>query len=364
MKIAVLGDTHFGMRSDNVYFHEHYKRFYDEVFFPYLKKHNIKILVQTGDLFDRRKFINFNTLYMVKEYFFDRLVSEGIHMYTYVGNHDIYYRNTVKVNGIELTLREYIDRHVITCFTEPETVDFDGVPIDFIPWICADNERECLAFIGSSKSQICFGHFEIQGFEMDRGHVSLEGMGRDDLAKYEMVISGHFHHRSTDGHIYYVGSPGEMTWADFDDTRGFHIFDTKTRELTFIENPHQIFHKVIYDDTNDTLESIHALDFSQFQTCQVKVVVEKKGKPELFDLFIDKLTDAKPMDISIVENFMDGTTDEDFQDQTDDTNTLIGKYIDGLDTKLDKERLKNIMREVYVDAQNYESAKDLTNDSV
>ena len=356
MRIAVLGDCHFGMRNDNVHFHNHYKKFYHEVFFPQLVKEGIDTIVQTGDLFDRRKFINFNSLYMVREYFFDEMINHGIHFYTYVGNHDIYYRNTVKVNSIELLLKDYSN---ITCYTEPVTVDFDGVPIDIIPWICADNQKECLEFIAKSKSQVAFGHFEIQGFEMERGHVSLEGMGRDDLAKYEMVISGHFHHRSTDGHIYYVGSPGEMTWADWDDTRGFHVFDTETRELRFIENPVKIFHKIVYNDKDDTVETIQALNFSEFLNCQVKVVVEQKGKPELFEMFIDKLTDAKPMDISIVENFIDGTTDEDFQDQTDDTNTLIGKYIDGLDTKLDKDRLKNIMREIYVDAVNFETEKEL-----
>ena len=31
--------------------------------------------------------------------------------------------------------------------------------------------------------------------------------------------------------------------------RGFHIlFDTETRELEFIQNPYEMFHKIYYDD--------------------------------------------------------------------------------------------------------------------
>lgn len=60
--IALLGDTHFGMRNDSLDFHHLYEKFYTNVFFPKLKENGIKTIVQVGDLFDRRKYINFNTL--------------------------------------------------------------------------------------------------------------------------------------------------------------------------------------------------------------------------------------------------------------------------------------------------------------
>jgi len=351
------------MRSDKLAFHDYYRKFYEQVFFPYLWDNDITEVIQTGDLFDRRKFVNFNTLHLSKEYFFNEFSKpfKPLKLHTYPGNHDIYYRNTLEVNSINLLLKEYISHGFINFYNTPTTITFDEIPIDFIPWICPDNEQQIKQFIQNSKSEICFGHFQIQGFEMERGHTCVEGMTRGELNKYEMVISGHFHHRSTDGHIFYVGSPGEMTWADYDDTRGFHIFDTSTRELEFIENPFRIHHKIIYDDTNETLENITSADYSLYANNIVKVIIQQKNNPVLFDAFMDSLSIAQPVDISIVEDFSDtNISDDDVIDQADDTITIISKVIDGVDTSLDKDKLKGIMRDIYLDALNFDNIRDIT----
>lgn len=349
MKIAIVGDCHFGCRNDSLHFHNYYKKFYEEVLFPTLKGMRITEIIQLGDLFDRRKYINFNTLYLSKQYFFDLLEQNGIELVTLVGNHDIFFKNTLKVNSIELTLREYHNIHVIT---NPETIKFGDVSIDLIPWICEENEQEVMDFISNSNSQICAGHFELAGFEMDRGNICHEGMDRSILAKYDVVLSGHFHHKSSSGNIHYVGTPGEMTWSDYNDKRGFHIFDTETRELTFIENPFKMFHKIIYNDDQETIETVKSKNFSKYTGTIVKVIVAKKIDPYLFDVFMDKVYKSQPYDVSIVEDFTDYTqiSDEDVIDQADDTMTTLSKYVDSLQIDLDKEKLKTYMREVYVEA--------------
>ena len=349
MKIAIVGDTHFGCRNDSLHFHNYYKKFYEEVLLPTLRQMGIRKIIQLGDLFDRRKYVNYNTLYLSKQYFFDMLELNDIELVTLVGNHDIFFKNTLKVNSIELTLREYDNIHVITY---PETMTFDGVAVDLIPWICEENEQEVMAFILNSNSQICMGHFELAGFEMDRGNICHEGMDRSILAKYDVVLSGHFHHKSSSGNIHYVGTPGEMTWSDYNDKRGFHIFDTETRELTFIENPFKMFHKIIYNDDQETIETVKSKNFSKYTSTIVKVIVAKKIDPYLFDVFMDKLYKSQPYDVSIVEDFTDYTqiSDEDVIDQADDTMTTLSKYVDSLQIDLDKERLKTYMREVYVEA--------------
>ena len=349
MKIAIVGDTHFGCRNDSLHFHNYYKKFYEEVLLPTLRQMGIRKIIQLGDLFDRRKYVNYNTLYLSKQYFFDMLELNDIELVTLVGNHDIFFKNTLKVNSIELTLREYDNIHVITY---PETMTFDGVAVDLIPWICEENEQEVMAFILNSNSQICMGHFELAGFEMDRGNICHEGMDRSILAKYDVVLSGHFHHKSSSGNIHYVGTPGEMTWSDYNDKRGFHIFDTETRELTFIENPFKMFHKIIYNDDQETIETVKSKNFSKYTSTIVKVIVAKKIDPYLFDVFMDKLYKSQPYDVSIVEDFTDYTqiSDEDVIDQADDTMTTLSKYVDSLQIDLDKEKLKTYMREVYVEA--------------
>jgi len=350
LKIAILGDTHHGMRGDSVPFHNLYRKFYLETFFPYLEQNNINVVFQMGDLFDRRKFIGFQTLALSRKYFFDVLRDKNIEFHTLLGNHDIAYKNTLEVNSPQLLLNEYKN---IKIYDKPETVTFDGVDVDIIPWICAENETQILEFINKSNSQLCFGHFELAGYEMDRGNICYEGMNDETLKKYDLVLSGHFHHRSYNGHIYYVGTPGEMTWADYNDKRGFHIFDTETREMEFIENPFRMFHKIIYDDKEETLESVTTKDFSQYKNTMVKVVVANKTNLVLYDMFLDSLYKTSPVDVSIVEDFTDYSeiSDDDIVDQSDDTVTILDKVIESLEVSLDKTKLKNVMREIYVEAQ-------------
>jgi len=350
MKIAIVGDTHVGMRGDSLHFHNHYRKFYENVLFPNLREMGVSTIIQLGDLFDRRKYINFNTLHLSKQYFFNPMKELGLDFITLLGNHDIFFKNTLEVNSTELVLREFDNIRIVS---SPKTMEFGGVKIDLIPWICDDNEQEVMDFINNSTSQICMGHFELAGFEMDRGNICHEGMDRSVLAKYDIVLSGHFHHKSSSGNIHYVGTPGEMTWSDYNDKRGYHIFDTETRELTFIENPYKMFHKVIYNDEHETLDTVKSKDFSRYFNSILKVIVAKKIDPYLFDVFMDKLYKSQPHEISVVEDFTDYTqiSDEDVIDQADDTMTTLSKYVDGLQIDLDKEKLKTYMREVYVEAQ-------------
>jgi DNA repair exonuclease SbcCD nuclease subunit len=358
MKIAILGDTHFGMRNDSRVFHELYARFYQELFFPTIKSMGIKQVIQTGDLFDRRKFINFDTLQKCRGYFFDEFVDGKLNLITYLGNHDVYLKNTLRVNSPELTLGEY--GLGIDIIKEPTRMVFDGVLVDFIPWICTDNKEEIMKFIADSKSSVCFGHFEIDGFAMESGITWHGETKRELFARYDLVVSGHFHHKSSDGQIYYVGSPGEMTWADWEDPRGFHIFDTETRELKFIENPYKMFHKIVYDDDKETVDTIDGKEYAEYKDRYVKVIVKNKNSTMLFDRFISNFYDAEPADLSIVEDFTDYNTISDLMDETVDqaqsTHNLLDTYVDSIETKLDKNKMKSVMRKIYHEAQSKENA--------
>jgi len=351
MKLCILGDCHFGARADSLDFHKYFQKFYDEVFFPYLIKNDIKVIFQMGDLFDRRKFINFNSLYLSKKYFFEKCEKLNIQLHTLIGNHDVPYRNTLEVNSPSLLLNEYSNIKIYDRF---DTIEFDGVLIDVVPWICDDNSKEIFERMKESKAQICFGHFDIAGFEMERGIVSDTGIDKSVLSKYDVVLSGHFHHRSTDDNITYVGTPYEMTWSDWNDPKGFHIFDTNTREMTFVQNKHTMFYKINYDDGSKTFEDWKVFDFSALKECYVKVVVLNKQNPYLFDHVVDNLYKAGVSDISIVEDFSDALidNDQDIVNQAEDTMTILFRYIDNLEHDVEPEKLKNIMRELYVEALN------------
>ena len=356
MKICILGDTHFGARGDSLDFHKYFKRFYNEVFFHYLKVNDIKSIFQMGDLFDRRKFINFNTLHLCREYFFDRCQILGIKVYTLLGNHDIAFKNTLEINSTGLLLNEYENIEYYDSF---ETVEFDGVKIDVVPWICDDNEQEIFNQMKQSTAQICFGHFEIAGFEMEKGMICDHGLDKKILSKYDIVLSGHFHHKSTNDNITYVGTPYEMTWSDHNDQKGFHIFDTNTREMTFVKNPFTMFNKLIYDDGQTDFEHWKNYDFESLKDSYVKVIVMNKQNPYLFDTVIDSLYKVGVADLSIVEDFSDTLIDDDSDivNQAEDTITILSKHIDNLTLDVEPEKLKTLMRELYIEAINTEIAE-------
>jgi DNA repair exonuclease SbcCD nuclease subunit len=346
MKIALLSDTHFGARNDSKIFDDFFKRFYEEVFFPYLEEHQIKTVFHLGDVFDRRKYVNFHTLQSCKKYFFEPLKNNNIEMFVIPGNHDTYYKNTNEINSLNLLLKEYENVHdVQTC----ESMRFDGQDFVFVPWICSENHDASMKFL-KDHSGVCIGHFEISGFDMFRGATNEGGMDRKLLSHYEKVLTGHFHHRSTDDNIYYLGSPYEFIWSDYEDPRGFHIYDTRTHELTFIENPNKIFHKIYYDDRKPTI------DASNYKRACVKLIVVNKQDYNRFDKLIEALYINEVAELTIHEDFSEFETEalDGEMMNIEDTMTLLSEYVDAIESDRDKEKLKTLLKTLYVEAQNLE----------
>lgn len=346
MKVAIITDQHFGARNDSAQCLDYYEQFYTNIFFPKLKDSGIKHILILGDTFDRRKFINFNTLARAKRMFFDVAYSNDIFITMIAGNHDTYYKNTNEVNSPELTLAEYIN---IVIITRPETIDVHGIPICFLPWICAETSTDSMNEIKTTKADICMGHLEISGFAMYRGIESHDGLSKDSFSKFDMVFSGHYHHRSDDGHIYYLGNPYELTWQDYNDPRGFHIFDLETRKLEFIQNTYSLFERYEYDDTINAEDPI----FANFKDKYVKIVVINKTNLYKFDKFINSVYQHNPLEVKIIEDFSEFTEGEvDENINLEDTSSVLSNYIDSLETEVDKEKVKTFMKSLYTEAIN------------
>jgi DNA repair exonuclease SbcCD nuclease subunit len=358
MKIAIITDQHFGARNDSIHFLDYYERFYSGTFFPALEEHGINTVLILGDTFDRRKYVNFFTLKRTREMFFDKLYDKGIQVHMLAGNHDTYFKNTNEVNSVDLLLQEYNNINVIS---SPKTIwlDNEKYPICMIPWICTQNHDDAIFEMSDTDAQICMGHFEIAGFAMYRGMPSQEGLSRELFRRFDFTFSGHYHHRSSADGIHYLGNPYELTWQDYNDTRGFHIFDLATRNLDFIKNPNVMFHKITYDDKVESITEITNKDLSKYANTYVKVVVINKTNPYLFDKMMNNLYNVNPVDITIAEDFTDLTegVEDDMVNQAEDTITIINKFVDGIQEEhIDNEKLKTVMRELYVEALNQEQA--------
>lgn len=350
MKIAIITDTHWGVRNDNIAFLDNSKTFLDKTFFPYIDANGIDTVLHLGDLVDRRKYININTARRLREDFLEPLKRRHLSVHMVAGNHDTYFKNTNHVNALqELVVGSYnfniIDR-------APMTINFDGLDILLIPWICDENRKESIERIQSSNAPIAAGHLEIQGFEMYRGSIVSHGDDRSTFDRFDMVLSGHYHHRSSDGTVFYLGSHGEFTWSDYDDPRGFHVLDTETRELTFIENPYKMFKKIWYNDLDENFLNTD-IDYHQYKNTILKVVVTNKDNPLWFDKFIENLEKVNPIEIQIVEDHLNLALedDSDIVNEAESTIDIFKKYINGFDEKtVNKVKLEKKIVELYNEA--------------
>jgi len=347
LKVAIITDIHFGARNDSIAFLDFFEKFYDNTFFPTIESAGIDTVLILGDTFDRRKYVNFYALDRAKKMFFSKLEEKGITVYMLAGNHDTYYKNTNEVNSPELLLAEYNNIEVIS---EPKTISVNGYDVCMLPWICPENYQDSMDEIKNTTATICMGHLEIAGFAMYRGMESHEGFSAETFNKFDLVFSGHYHHRSNNGNIYYLGNPYELTWQDYNDPRGFHLFDFSTRQLNFIENPYRMYERIEYSDKE--VEPID-LDTIDLKEKFVKLVVIDKTDFYKFDKFTQKLYNKECHEIKIVEDlseFESGEIDEEIN--LEDTVSVLGNYIDSVETDVDKEKVKSYMRGLYIEAVN------------
>tara|TARA_Y100001938_G_scaffold141168_1_gene210519 strand:- start:646 stop:1692 length:1047 start_codon:yes stop_codon:yes gene_type:complete len=346
-KIALVNDTHFGCRNDNPNYHEYIYKFWQDQFFPYLEEHNIKHIIHLGDVLDRRKYVNFKTL----QDFNNKIVRqfEKYDTHIIIGNHDTYYKNTNQTNAPREILNQF---HI---YSDPQKIQIDGHDILVVPWITPDNYDKTKMMLEQETADIVMGHLEVKGFEMHAGHMSDTGVEKDLFKRFETVLSGHFHKKSDDGHIYYLGSQYEFVWSDYKCPKHFHIYDTDTRELTPIRNPLTIHHKIYYNDEQNEYSNF---DFTQCDNKYIKLIVEKKTDYFMFDKFVDDIyKKSKLYDLKIIEDYSDldaSSVSDDIVEKTEDTPTLLDTYIDQTDTTLDKGRLKTLMKSLYTEAFDYE----------
>ena len=342
MLIACVTDQHFGARKNSKLFHDYFLKFYNDIFFPTLEQYGITTVVDMGDTFDSRKGIDFSALSWAKNNYYDKLQTMGVAIHTIVGNHTAYYKNTNEVNAVDLLLREY--KNVIV-YSEPTEIQLDNLKTFFIPWINQDNQEKTIKMIQKTKAKIAMGHLELQGFRVNRSIVMEHGLEANLFKNFTKVFSGHYHTRSDNGTVFYTGNPYEIYWTDVNDTRGFTIFDTETLEHTLINNPYKMFHNIYYEDTN-----YQTFDTREYENKIVKVIVRKKTDTKKFEKFIDKLYTSNIAELKVVENF-EMQESEGFEAfESEDTLSILNRYVEEAEVNLDKSIIQRLLQEVYQEA--------------
>jgi len=338
LKVGVISDTHWSARRASKHLHDYFELFYANVFFPALEEHGATTVIHMGDAFDNRKSIDFWGLDWTRRVVLEPLRKYEVHMI--VGNHDIFLRNSTEINAPELLLKDYSN---IKTYSSPTNTQVGGIDMTFIPWICSQNYDETMRVIQKSQAKIAMGHLELKGFRVNN-NLLMEDHGLDPniFSKFQKVFSGHFHTRSDNGRIFYLGNPYEMYWSDVNDVRGFHIFDTETLEHTPINNPYKLFYNIYYEDTPH-----QTFNTNEYKNKLVKLIVRKKTKPKSFEIFVDKLYSSGVQDLKIVENFNIIENGEFEVDEDENTISVLNRYIEDSEVSFDKEIIKGILQEIY-----------------
>jgi DNA repair exonuclease SbcCD nuclease subunit len=339
MKVAIITDTHFNFKKGNKVFHEYFEKFYKNIFFPSLKKYGVDTVIHMGDIFDNRKTTDYWSIDWTKRVILDPLKKYNV--YLTVGNHDIFYKNTTDLNSPILLMGDYKN---IKIMTSPETVNVGGTDILFLPWITPEGEQDALNAIKETPARIAMGHLELNDFYPQRGHAQVNGRDKNIFKKFDRVFSGHYHTRSDDGKIFYIGNPYQLYWSDYNDKRGFIIFDTETYEIIKIENPYEMF-KIIYyrDDALYNLED--------YEGCMVKLIIKEKKDKVKYEKFLDFLLESGLQDLKIIEEvIINEDIDVDAMVENEDTLSLLKKYIDESEMELNKNRIKELINSIYQEA--------------
>jgi len=340
MRIALINDTHYGARKGSKLFHDYFELFYKNVFFPTLEQCGINTIIHMGDAFDSRKSIDYQSLEWAKRVVFEPLKNYEVHMI--VGNHDSYYKNTNNTNSPQLLLKDYPNIHT---YPSPTEIKVGNLDILLLPWICMENEEQSLKMIKKTKAKVAMGHLEFQGFRVNRQIIMEHGLEANIFTNFKKVFSGHYHTRSDNGTVFYTGNPYEIYWTDVNDTRGFTIFDTETLEHTYINNPYKMFYNIYYEDTN-----YQTFDTREYENKIVKVIVRKKSDTKKFEKFVDKLYSAGVAELKIVENFALQESENFEVFESEDTLSILNRYIEEAEINLDKSIVQKVIQEIYQEA--------------
>lgn len=344
MKFAVITDQHFCIREASEFFRDNYTRFYNETFFPTLKEHGVKTIIGLGDTFEDRKKMNLLGLDHAREVYFDPAEREDIDIITILGNHDVFYRNTNEIHALDLIEKAYSNVRVVH---DTEVLDLDGFKLGLISWINKENYDSRIEFMKTCDVDVLAGHFEIAGFEMTKGNFCESGMSQKLFKRFKEVWSGHFHIASKQGAIRYLGNPSQTNKGDLGYKRGFYIYDTETRKLTFYENPFNVYDQIIYDESIDVMQ----YDYSKFKDRMITLYItawHKVDKTKL-NLFIDELNKTTyALDIVETESLVSDIKKEADKIEYKTNLEMITSWIDReFENDTDRLNLKNKMNDLH-----------------
>jgi DNA repair exonuclease SbcCD nuclease subunit len=352
MKLTLISDIHLGVKNNDETFLENTKQFFIKQVCEVIEKNDSKYLLILGDLFDNRINVNILVKNTAMEIFNHILTKfPDLKIMLLVGNHDIYYKNTLEVSSLNM-FKKYDER--LRVISRIQSMEFDGCKTLLVPWLVEGSKNKDIftKFIqkyNKTKEQqfdLCLGHFDVNGFEVVRGVVEKHGIPLSDFEAFGNVFSGHFHIRNKMGNVQYLGCPYEITWNDWGDPKGITVFDTDTRTAEFIENTINPKHIIV------KISSIDETKLDDLKGNFIKVVIDKdiesSKKNNILSILEKTTADCVTLDETVP--VIDGEEVEIDMDRVSSPLEFVWSYTDEvkIPENIEKDKLKIFINDLYL----------------
>ena len=242
-KFLILGDLHF--RKCRSKEENKYRLNVLQFISDYMKLNKISHIIQLGDFFHDRKSVDVSLDNEVQN-IFDKYFNSILESFEIVtGNHDVYYNNRNDISSLEML------KNIIPSLHITDEPDYSEVyKMTFLPWLNENNAEKFNEFL-SKPNKYCFGHLEINGFEMMRGILAKDSLEVSSFRHFDRVFSGHYHLTQDKGNITYVGSVFQNDFGDYGDIKRFFVLDQVKDEIEEVKIPFIFFDKIIINNEKD-----------------------------------------------------------------------------------------------------------------
>lgn len=342
-KILLITDTHVGVRNENENFLKASADFFNYVF-EYCIENNIKNIIHLGDFFDDRRKVSSKLINWVFDNFVTKLKKYDIHCYMIAGNHDIYYRKQNTPN----ILKELFFNSLQITVVDEDVLDLNlfGLKLKLVPWLSDSNTDTILNNL-QKKSDIVLGHFNFAGFVFQGNTVADGGIDRTIFKSQNLILSGHYHAKSSQDNIMYLGNPYAITWGETSNIHGIHVIniDSKTKEkynIEFVEINLNLFRKIQY---------ANEIEYSNFSGEKyIRIITDNDTDKYKLQLFKESAIKQGIDNIVILNNLNSSVSTIELKFNLTSSNLLelLEKYVDEnytADSKSIFEKIKTIYHE-------------------
>lgn len=318
-KVAIITDTHFGVRGESSVWLAAHEKMLKE-FFDDVVDNNINTIWMLGDIVDSRKSISSKLIKWIYTNWTKPIIDNGLKVELIIGNHDTYYRST---NTPNLPFELFSGVNEINVYVD-DPVEIKGpnnTSVLMVPWLSPENMTKFDLAMKKKYDVVC-GHFDIVGCLMQGGQVSEHGLSPDTFKKHGRVFSGHYHKKSTYNNIEYLGNPVATNWGESVDPHGWHFWDGK--DLTFRQFEYKLYDRIHVNHENKIEYEWNGAKF-------IKIYVKKRNEFFLNQLINSIRDNNEVLQLQIVDESDEAIADNisfDVEELKDDLLTLMLRTVD------------------------------------